>query len=249
MEFSGTRLQDQSYNPEFLVDSRVISKLTVAAKPAVAKCSLSILAPDQQYCEVNVSTSPLWKLGMTWPPAENVSEDKLKYFLRVHQGGALEHFETESVVTSIYYEVMPDQTHFDPASLVDPHNSFAMSTREFIPHISKVLENLGLNVQQRTSFMTNNMAAFNAYKNIAYRFLSPSKLAAAIDISVTHDPCVWTRIFLMFRGVTDDDMVDFVTAGEKEALQMNWRNVVGWTEQAKDKKLFRVLEVSILECT
>ena len=106
MEFSGTRLQNQNANPDFQVDSRVISKLTDAAKPACAKCSLSILAPTQQYCEINVSFSPAWKVKTTWPPAENVSDDKFKYFLRVHPGGALEHFETESVTTSIYYEAM-----------------------------------------------------------------------------------------------------------------------------------------------
>lgn len=106
MEFSGTRLQDQSYNPELLVDQRVISKLNMAAKPATAKCFLSIYAPQQEYCEVNVSFSPAWKTGVTWPPAENQTDDKFKYFLRVHPGGALEHFETESVVTAIYYEAM-----------------------------------------------------------------------------------------------------------------------------------------------
>lgn len=106
MEFSGTRLPDQSYNPDLFVDQRVLSKLTVAAKPTTAKCVLSILAPQQQYCEVNVSFSPAWKIGMTWPPAENVTEDKFKYLLRVHPGGALEHFESGSVVTSIYYEAM-----------------------------------------------------------------------------------------------------------------------------------------------
>lgn len=106
MEFSGTRIQDQSYNPDMLVDQRVISKLTVAAKPTVAKCLLSILAPAQQYCEVNVTFSTAWKVGLTWPPAENVTDDRFKYFLRVHPGGALEHFESESVVTSLYYEAM-----------------------------------------------------------------------------------------------------------------------------------------------
>lgn len=106
MEFSGTRIRDQSYNPDMLIDQRVIQKLTVAAKPVTAKCNLSILAPSQQYCEVNVTFSPAWKIGMTWPPAEGVTDDKFKYFLRVHPGGALEHFETETVVTSLYYEAV-----------------------------------------------------------------------------------------------------------------------------------------------
>ncbi|KLO13547.1 hypothetical protein SCHPADRAFT_904133 [Schizopora paradoxa] len=249
MEFSGTRLQDANYNPDMLVDQRVISKLTTAAKPTFAKCSLSILSPVQQYCEVNVSFSSLWKVGLTWPPAENVTDDKFKYFVRVHPGGALEHFESESVVTSIYYEAIPDQTMFEPSSLVPPYNSFAMSFREFVPHITRILEQLGLSLQARTNFITNNMPAFSAHKNIAYRFMSPGRLARAIDISVTHDACVWTRIFLLFRGLTDDDMVDFVSSGEKEALQMNWREIIGWQEQSKDPSQFRVLEVSVLECT
>lgn len=104
MEFSGTRLQDQS--PEFLFDSRVMSKLTVAAKPTTAKCTLTVLSPTVQYCDVNITLNSLWSVGMTWPPAEPQPDNKFKYFVRVHPGGALEHFDTETVVTSLYYEAM-----------------------------------------------------------------------------------------------------------------------------------------------
>lgn len=93
------------------------------------------------------------------------------------------------------------------------------------------------------------MSAFSAHKNIAYRFLSPSKIAAAIDISVTTDPCMFTRLFLIFRGLNDDDVGEFAGAGEKEANQVNWREIVGWSENSKDTTLFRVLETSVLEVT
>lgn len=107
MEFTGTRLPPgQEYTPDFMFDSRVMTKLAVAAKPTTAKCQLSILAPELQYCDVILTFSPLWKLGITWPPAENVGEGKVKYFLRVNPGGALEHFETEMVSTALYYEAM-----------------------------------------------------------------------------------------------------------------------------------------------
>ena len=80
--------------------------------------------------------------------------------------------------------------------------------------------------------------------------MSPGRLARAIDISVTYDPCIWTRIFLMYRGVPDDEMGgDWASAGEKEALAQNWRDVVGWSPAMKDQTAFRVLEVSMLECT
>lgn len=93
------------------------------------------------------------------------------------------------------------------------------------------------------------MNLFSAHKNIAYRFLTPGKIAAAIDISVTVEGCVFTRLFLIFRGLSDDDMGHFVGAGEKEANAANWREVVQWTELSKDTTQFRVLEVSIMELT
>ena len=39
----------------------------------------------------------------------------------------------------------------------------------------------------------------------------------------------------------------FAGAGEKEANAMNWRQVVGWSEESKDSTMFRVLETSVLE--
>lgn len=93
------------------------------------------------------------------------------------------------------------------------------------------------------------MSAFSAHRNIAYRFMSPSKIAAAIDISVTAENCVFTRLFLMFRGVSDDELGNFAGAGEKEANGVNWREIVGWSELSKDPTQFRVLETSVLEVT
>lgn len=107
MDFSGTRIMNsEDVSPDMLIDSRVINKLAVASKPVTAKCHLTILAPAVQYCDVTLSFSSLWKLGITWPIAEPISENKVKYFLRVHPGGAVEHFETEVTATSLYYEAM-----------------------------------------------------------------------------------------------------------------------------------------------
>ncbi len=93
------------------------------------------------------------------------------------------------------------------------------------------------------------MAAFSQHKNIAYRFLAPTKIAAAIDIAVTSDPCIFLRLFLIFRGLNDDDVGIFAGAGEKEANTVNWREIVGWSEESKDPTMFRVLETSVLEVT
>ncbi|GJE86919.1 hypothetical protein PsYK624_030020 [Phanerochaete sordida] len=250
MEFSGTRIvNEDEVSPDLLVDSKVITKLAAAAKPATAKCHLSILAPSAQYCDVTLSCSTLWSLGMTWPTAEPLAENKVKYFLRVHPGGAAEHFETQITCTSLYYEAIPDPAFVDPQEFVAPRNGFAMSFRDFIPHLGNVLDQLGMSLHARTNFINNNMSAFAQHRNIAYRFLSPSKIAAAIDISVTVENCVFTRVFLMFRGVSDDELSVFEGRGEKEANQVNWREQIGWSELSKDPTQFRVLETSILELT
>lgn len=250
MEFTGTRLVNSpEVTQDLVVDSRVLTKLAVAAKPATAKCHLHIYAPTQQYCDLVLSFSPLWKLGITWPPSEPVAENKVKYFMRVHPGGAIEHFESEVTATAIYYEAIPEPGMVDPNEFIAPRNGFAMSFRDFIPHLMRVLDSLGMSLQARTNFVNHNMSAFAAHRNIAYRFMSPSKIAAAIDISVTAENCLFTRLFLMFRGVSDDDLGLFAGAGEKEANQVNWREIIGWSELSKDTSQFRVLETSVLEVT
>ena len=42
----------------------------------------------------------------------------------------------------------------DPASYIAPYNSFAMATAEFVPHIAKVLEELGISLRDRTNFVS-----------------------------------------------------------------------------------------------
>jgi len=108
MEFSGTRLPPgEEFTPEMMIDSRTLTKLAAVAKPSVmAKCNLTILSPAVQYCDLVLTFSQFWKLGTAWPPPELIEDSRVKYFLRVHPGGALEHFESEMVSTALYYEAM-----------------------------------------------------------------------------------------------------------------------------------------------
>ncbi|TFY78344.1 hypothetical protein EWM64_g5668 [Hericium alpestre] len=236
MEFSGTRIVADDMAPDMMVDSRVITKLAEAAKPATAKCRLSLLAPSMQYCDVVLSCSPMWKMGITWPPAEVLEEGKVKYFLRVHPGGGFEHFESEMVSTSIYYEATPEPAMLDPNEFVAPRNSFAMSFRDFVPHLMNVLDQLGMSIHARTDFINTHLHSFATHKNIAYRFLSPGRIAAAIDMSVTADPCVFTRLFLIYRGVPEEDMGIFARRREGGQLAQlaRGRRLVGELEGHDD---------------
>lgn len=249
MDFTGTKIPpgNDIFTPEFMMDTKTLQKLAIAVRPSMAKCNLAILAPASVYCEVILSFSPLWKIGTTWPIGEPIGDNKLKYFVRVHPGGALEHIEQQVVTTAVYYEAIPDPGMVDPQEFIAPRNSFAMSFMDFVPHLNNVLDQLGMSIHARTQFVNNNLSSFSAHRNIAYRLLSPGKIAAAIDITVTQDPCIFTRIFLIWRGVSDDEMGNFATSGEKEANTHNWREVIGWSEDSKDSTMFRVLETTVLE--
>jgi hypothetical protein len=55
------------------------------------------------------------------------------------------------------------------------------------------------------------------------------------------------NILSRYRGISDEELSAFAGAGEKEASAYNWRDVIGWSEQSRDKESFRVLETSVLE--
>ncbi|TDL24700.1 hypothetical protein BD410DRAFT_785390 [Rickenella mellea] len=250
MEFVGTRLPIQAPEKPKNVedDSPDKDAPTVAvAKRTIAKCTIHLLPPEQQYCDIMAGLSPHWTLGLSWPHAESSSENRFKFFLRVRPGGVMEHFETETITNKLVYQLIGDPEFVDATSIVNPQNSFAMPSKDFGPHIMKVLELLGLSMQARTHFMYNNIAAFSAHKYIAYRFLSPLEVAAAIDLSVTTEPCYFSRIFLVFRGILDQEIGDFGKSGEKEASVVDWKAFTGVTEAVKDESLFRIFETSSCE--
>lgn len=105
LEFTGTQRAD-SLPEDFFFDSRIMNKLAVAARPTTARCNIYMYSPETQYSDIHLSFSPFWKMGVTWPPAEVLSENKIKFFVRVHPGGAMEYITTTQVVSSLYYETM-----------------------------------------------------------------------------------------------------------------------------------------------
>ena len=128
---------------------------------------------------------------------------------------------------------------------VTPSNSYALPMPDFMLHLTKVLDSLGLTLSARSAFLSTNFSAFSNYRHIAYRFMSPKAINRAIELWCTQSQVHWTRIFFMWRGVSDDELPSF--KGEKEANDKDWRSVVEW--KPHDADAFSVLEVSAIECT
>jgi hypothetical protein len=107
VEFTGTRLTNvEDLTPGMLMDSRVLGKLAIASKPPAARCHLSILSPMTQHLDVHLTFSEYWDKGVMWPIPVEVTPNRVRYELRVNPGGALEMFDPQLVVTSLYYEAM-----------------------------------------------------------------------------------------------------------------------------------------------
>lgn len=47
----------------------------------------------------------------------------------------------------------PDPSMVDPNDYIAPRNGYAMSFRDFIPHLMNVLDQLGMSLHARTNFI------------------------------------------------------------------------------------------------
>jgi len=55
------------------------------------------------------------------------------------------------VLPLIYHS--PDPAMVEPNNFIAPRNGFAMSFRDFIPHLMNVLDQLGMSLHARTAFI------------------------------------------------------------------------------------------------
>ncbi|QRV96136.1 ubiquitin-like protein [Ceratobasidium sp. AG-Ba] len=118
-------------------------------------------------------------------------------------------------------------TIFDPSRPeLFPHNAVLMSFDKVTGYIDDALISLGLHVEARTSFITQE----------AYAAAAPMKIDPA--------PNVITRVFMLFKGIEESQLGYWAPAQARATENPNiWATIVGVNlEMARDKRLFRVLE-------
>lgn len=82
------------------------------------------------------------------------------------------------------------------------------------------------------------------HKYIALRFLPQASYERAAPLNISPQPDITTRIFMLFKGVTHDQLADWSGAQQRaEEDVVWWRHVVNVdVAKAADLDLFRVLE-------
>ncbi|KAG8953938.1 hypothetical protein FRC04_000922 [Tulasnella sp. 424] len=262
MEFRGTRVSPSPSTTstslslplptDLVMDHRTVERLAVASRPSTVKSSIRIFSPKEDNIEIGIYFSPMWTLTSSFPPAEKEGEQKCKWHVKTKPGGVIEHLGTSVVMSELFYEATPDTSVMSLSGFVTRSNSYAMPLASFMVHLTKVLDSFGIPMTARSSFISNNFPAFSLHRNIAFRFMPPKSINRAIELWCTHTvPITWTRIFLMWRGVSDDELGStFIPAGmgEKEANEKDWKSVIEYKEEASDTALFSVSEISAIEC-
>ncbi|KAJ7177128.1 hypothetical protein C8R46DRAFT_1188738 [Mycena filopes] len=186
---------------------------------------------------------------------------RIEWNVRTHLDGNLTETNTGLDVAYLFWEAhtnhgippsppaSPVLENFDTTdcfspltSDLSPAGSVLIAVDSITPYLDKVLLALGLHTEARTSFITYWLPSFLKHKYVALRFVPQAAYEASAALDISPAPDVVTRVFMLFKGVTDDALngwseADAVNDGER------WRQVVGVdVARAADATLFRVLE-------
>ncbi|ORY88615.1 hypothetical protein BCR35DRAFT_288833 [Leucosporidium creatinivorum] len=121
-------------------------------------------------------------------------------------------------------------------------NAALLPFTSFLSHLDKALTSLSLHTSARNDFVTFWLPSFvrihERGQQIAFRFLEQEAYEQAARLEVEPKPDVVIRVFLLFKGVSEEE-----SEGWRKAEEVDWVKEVG-VEQDKfgDEKLFRVLE-------
>lgn len=137
----------------------------------------------------------------------------------------------------------PSPLAFNPAHpVISASNSVVLDIQQVPGYLQKALKALGLHVEARTSFITYWLPDMQAHEHIALRFLPQEEYGQAAALEVSPAPAVVTRVFMLFRGLRADDAYAWRATSMDAREPACWQSIVGVSEGATNKELFRVLE-------
>ncbi|KAH9944995.1 ubiquitin-domain-containing protein [Epithele typhae] len=161
------------------------------------------------------------------------------------------HHAPSSPPSSPTLAAQPPIEHFDPtAPALDPTSPTAvcLPTAELLPYLDAALKRLTLHVAARTDFITYWLPRLSRAPFVALRFVAQAAYARAAELHVAPAPDVVTRVFVLFRGVREDEAEAWAAARERAADgSVDWVEVVGVQAAATDPAAFRVLEWGAME--
>ncbi|KAJ7138822.1 hypothetical protein C8R46DRAFT_603970 [Mycena filopes] len=264
--YDGRRLKDedtpQSLHMEDGDEIDVLQRL-LGGKPVIY-----LYSPAEIDATVALTLTREWSFSVIYPvvptklPSSNAGQ-RIEWNVRTHLDGTLTETNTGLHVAYLFWEAHTNhgipasppgspvlknfgtESFSPPTSDLSPTNSVLIAVASITPYLDKVLLALGLHTEARTSFITYWLPSFLKHTHVALRFVPQAAYEASAALDISPVPDVVTRVFMLFKGISDDAVADWRDANAEPAENdgERWCKVVGVDlERAADVTLFRVLE-------
>ncbi|KAG1742153.1 hypothetical protein EDB19DRAFT_1907619 [Suillus lakei] len=219
-----------------------------------------IYSPSDIDVSVKLSLTPEWSLSVIYPVVTTKDHGQhLEWNVRTHQDGSLTENNTGLDVAYLFWEAetnphafprspaskpQPVDTFIPTASSLGDTDSVVIPVDKVASYLDKSLKALGLHTEARTSFITYWLPYILKHEYIALRFVPQSAYERAASLNISPQPDVVTRVFMLFRGISEEHLENWSNAQMQAEKDVTWWvDVVGVDPaRAGDVALFRVLE-------
>ncbi|KAG1769324.1 hypothetical protein EDD22DRAFT_817525 [Suillus occidentalis] len=219
-----------------------------------------LYSPSNIDVSVKLSLTPEWTLSVIYPVVPTKDHGQLiEWNVRTHQDGSLTEHNSGLDVAYLFWEAetnlhafprslvsepQPSDTFSPTSSSLTDMDSVAIPVDKVTVYLDKSLKALGLHTEARTSFITYWLPSILKHEYIALRFVSQAAYERAASLSISPQPDIVTRVFMLFRGIPKEHLAKWSKAQmQAEEDVAWWVDVVGVDPaRAGDATLFRVLE-------
>ncbi|KAK1223417.1 hypothetical protein PQX77_013699 [Marasmius sp. AFHP31] len=223
---------------------------------------------------VSLSLVPQWEFSVIYPvvPVKRIVgsqvHQEIEWTVETRPDGSMVEKATGLEVSYLFWEahsepspppspcasavqVLNTESFVPTSAQLDPHNSVLLSIEDLPAYLDRALAALSLHTEARTSFITYWLPSFLKHTHVALRFLPQSAYESAAPLNITPPPDVVTRVFMLFQGLSNDEMehAEGDHSPWQEAVRRTsedvdfWRKIVGVDlVKCTDSALFRVLE-------
>ncbi|TXT05520.1 uncharacterized protein COLE_06840 [Cutaneotrichosporon oleaginosum] len=255
-KFHGKQLGPHEVLTKFFVQEKTTARLLF--RPRTVRPQIDILHPEESSLEVHLSLKS-WKVTAAYPLVDlrpDGDRTRLRWFLRVKKGGVVEDLLTGAEAHGLFTEMLPEtgprptittspEAPLTPAYPdVRPANAFLLEQSQFLYHMDRVLQTLGLPPPSRSTLITSWLPGVTHHKFINRSILNNAQLEPSWRLQLIPAPQVLMRLLILYRGVPESERnewpADRVVSSPEQGVP--WRETVGWTPHLNDESLFRVIE-------
>ncbi|PVF97914.1 ubiquitin-domain-containing protein [Serendipita vermifera] len=193
-----------------------------------------VLSPVSMDATVSLTLVPEWSFSAIYPVRAPLQlpdgSQSIEWKVRTREDGTLVDRDTSTEISYLYWEAHtnalnaprtpvasrpgtpctqgdPTTEEFNPACPnLSPHNSVLLCIEKVPMYLDKALLVLGLHTEARTSFITYWLPDLLKHEYITLRFLPQAAYERAAPISVLPSPASVTRVFMLWRGITESDV-------------------------------------------